>query len=338
MPLHLFDFFQYRTMSTISGKPVGEVGFGMMNLTWRETPIPDEQAFATLRAALAAGANMWNGADFYGPPDASSLQLLNRYFSRYPKDADKVVLSIKGGVNQTTHKIDGKEANVRRCIENALKILDGRKKIDIWAMARQDPEAPLEETLGAAAEYVRSGQIGGIGISEVTAEQIKANAKVHPIAAVEVELSLHTPDILNNGVAATCGSLNIPIVAYSPLGRGLLTGLISKKTDLDTTDIRHALPRFSEDNINKNAKVAEELQKFAKAKGATPAQIAIAWAKLWTGRDGLGPIIPIPGSTTPERATENCKTLTLAEAEFNELEDLRRQSQVVGARYPGEWA
>ena len=319
-------------MTTINRKAVGRVGFGMMNLTWRKYPVPDDQAFAVLKAALGAGANLWNGAEFYGTPEANSLQLLYRYFGKYPEDADKVVLSIKGGVKNL--KPDGSKQNVQDSIDNCLSILKGRKSIDIWAMARQDPTVPLEETLEAAGAFVKAGKIGGIGISEVTAEQIKANAAIHPIAAVEVELSLHTPDILIDGVATACADLHIPIVAYSPLGRGLLLGNIKSKSDLDPTDIRHMLPRFAAENVPENVKIADEIQRIATTKEVTPAQIAIAWVKAWTGRKGFGPIIPIPGATTVERTRENCATVYLTEAEFGELEQLRNESHVVGARYP----
>ena len=314
---------------------MGKIGFGMMNLTWRENPIPDDQAFAALKAALNAGANLWNGGEIYGPPQANSLQLLNRYFTKYPEDADKVILSIKGGCapGNFTQPV-GTTENVKRSIDECLKILDGKKFLDIWEMARQDPNVSLEETVGTAADYVKAGKIGGIGISEVTAEQIKANVALHPVASVEVEVSLHCPDILTNDVAATCAELNIPIVAYSPLGRGLLLGQMTKPQDLDPKDIRHFLPRFQPGNMEKNAEIAIEVQKLAARKECTPAQIAIAWVRSWSGRDGLGSIIPIPGSTTDTRATENCKAVDLSTQELEELEDIRKKNAPIGARYP----
>lgn len=321
-------------MTTLAGKPTGKTGFGLMNLTWRETPIPDDQAFAAMKAALEAGANFWNGGEFYGPPEANSLQLLNRYFTKYPEDADKVIISIKGGANQGATAIDGSRTNVKRCIDGCLKALDGKKFLDIWEMGRQDPKVPLEETVGAVAEYIKAGKVGGLGISEVTAEQIKANAALQTVAAVEVEVSLHCADIFANGVASTCAELDIPIVAYSPLGRGLLLGDITKRSDLDPTDIRLRLPRFQPGNIEKNVAIATEVQKLATSKGCTPAQIAIAWVRSWTGRDGLGTIIPIPGSTTDKRATENCNTVELTSAEFEELENIRKNNEVIGDRYP----
>ncbi len=230
-----------------------------------------------MKAALNSGCNFWNGGEFYGKPEANSLQLLNRYFTQYPEDAEKVVISIKGGLVPGQMKTDGSEKNVRRSIEECLKVLDGKKFLDIFEMSRQDPSTPLEETINTMAQYVKEGKIGGIGLSETTAETIKEAAALHPIAAVEVEMSLQTPDILANGIAKTCGELNIPIIAYSPLGRGLLTAAIAKPSDIDPGDIRHHLPRFAPENMEKNAQMGLEVKKVAKAKDCTPAQVALAW-------------------------------------------------------------
>ena len=230
-----------------------------------------------MKAALNSGCNFWNGGEIYGKPHANSLQLLNRYFTKYPEDADKVVISIKGAITPGKMMPDGSEQGIRRSIDECLKILDGKKFLDIFEQARQDPKVPLKESMDTMAQYVKEGKLGGIALSEVTADQIKEAAALHPIAAVEVEMSLQTPDILTNGVAATCAELKIPIVAYSPLGRGLLTATITKIEDLDPSDIRHRLPRFAAGNLEKNAELGNEIQKVAKAKGCTPAQIAIAW-------------------------------------------------------------
>ena len=305
----------------------------LIDLTWRETPIPDSQAFAAMKAALNSGINFWNGGELYGKPGANSLHLLNRYFTKYPSDANKVIISIKGGMAPGKMAPDGSAKNIRRSIDECLKVLDGKKFLDIFEPARQDPNVPLEETMNAMAQYVKEGKLGGIGISEVTAQQIKAAAAIHPIAAVEVELSIQTPDILTNGVASTCGELNIPIIAYSPLGRGLLTGQISKPSDIDPSDIRHHLPRFSAENMSKNAEMGAEIQKLAKAKDCTPAQIALAWVRSQSGRDGFGVIIPIPGSTTESRAVENSRELSLSEAELREIEGIMGKHEVKGGRY-----
>ena len=286
-----------------------------------------------MKAALKSGANFWNGGELYGPPHANSLQLLNRYFTKYPEDADKVVISIKGSVSRTKRGPDNSEENIRRSIDECLKVLDGKKFLDLFEPARQDPNVPLEETMNAMARYIKEGKLGGISLSEVTEEQIRNAAKLHKISAVDVEMSLQTPDVLNNGVAKTCAELDIPLVAYSPLGRGLLTATFSKPEDIDKGDIRHHLPRFQPGNMEKNAAMGLEVQKVAKGKGCTPAQVALAWVRSYSGKEGFGTIIPIPGSTTEERTIENGIKVTLSDEELKELEEIIQKTIVTGSRY-----
>jgi pyridoxine 4-dehydrogenase len=175
-----------------------------------------------MRAALSLGANAWNGGEIYGTPERNSLHLLNEYFTKYPGDADKVVLSIKGGAVPGELRPDSSKANVARSIDECLKLLDGKKFLDLFECARLDKITPLEETIGTVAEYIKAGKVGGISLSEVNAKTIRKAHAIHPISAVEVEFSLFSTDILTNGVADTCAELGIPIVAYSPLGRGFL--------------------------------------------------------------------------------------------------------------------
>lgn len=148
---------------------------------------------------------------------------MNAYFTKYPEDTDKVILCIKSGVNpHNLMEPQQDHEGIRMCIERCLKVLDGKKKLDLFEVVRQAANTPVETTVAAIAEYVKAGQVGGISLSEVSAETIRRAAKVHPIAAVEVELSLWATDILENGIASTCKELGIPILAYSPLGRGFL--------------------------------------------------------------------------------------------------------------------
>jgi len=176
-----------------------------------------------MNTAFAKGANFWNGGEFYGPPERNSLQLLDEYFTKHPEQAEKVVLSIKGGLKPTMAP-DGSREGVERSVDNTLKLLNGKKFLDVFECARVDPKTPIEITIQALADYVKAGKIGGISLSECSAESIRRAAKVHKIECVEVEFSLWATDILDNGVAKTCAELNIPIVAYSPLGRGFLVG------------------------------------------------------------------------------------------------------------------
>jgi pyridoxine 4-dehydrogenase len=183
-------------------------------LTWKTQPPSDEQSFAAMRAALSTGSNFWNGGEFYGPPNANSLHLLNRYYAKYPEDADKVVLSIKGGANVDNMAPNGSPENIRRSVNDSLKALGDKGRIDIFECARVDKNTPLEVTLKCLEEeFVKTGKIGGIGLSEVSAATIRKAAKITKIVAVEVELSLWATDIFENGVAAACAEFNIPIVA-----------------------------------------------------------------------------------------------------------------------------
>lgn len=286
-----------------------------------------------MKAALNSGANLWNGGELYGKPHANSLQLLNRYFTKYPEDADKVVISIKGSISPTKMAPDNSEKNIRRSIDECLKILDGKKFLDLFEPARQDPNVPLEETMNAMAKYIKEGKLGGISLSEVTEDQIRNAEKFHKVAAVEVEMSLHSPDILHNGVAKTCAELDIPVIAYSPMGRGLLTARFSKPEDIEKGDVRHRLPRFQPGNMEKNAAMGLEVQKVAKAKGCTPAQVALAWVRSYSGKEGFGTIIPIPGSTTEERAIENANEVTLSDEELKEIGEIMKKTEVAGGRY-----
>lgn len=175
-----------------------------------------------MRTAVSLGSVQWNGGELYGSPERNSLHLLNEYFTKYPEDADKVVLSIKGGTIPNQLVPDSGRSNVKRSIDECLKLLDGKKFLDLFECARYDGKTPLEETIGTIAEYVKAGKVGGISMSEVNAETIRKAHAIHPISAVEVEFSLFATDILTNGVADTCAELGITIVAYSPLGRGFL--------------------------------------------------------------------------------------------------------------------
>lgn len=158
-------------------------------MTWHEPLAPEDQAFEAMRTALKNGLNFWNAGEIYGTPEYNSMHLLERYFAKYPEDAEKVVLSVKGAYGG--HSIDASPEGIRRSIDNCINILKGRKKIDIFECARRDPNTPLEVTFGVMdKEYVQTGKIGGIGLSEVKASTIHEAVKITKIAAIEIELSL----------------------------------------------------------------------------------------------------------------------------------------------------
>ncbi|KAL7267249.1 hypothetical protein RUND412_010170 [Rhizina undulata] len=321
-------------MPTLVGKEIGATGFGLMGMTWRPTQTPDEQAFAAMKAAIANGTNFWNGGEFYGTPEPTlNLQLLNRYFTAHPEDESRVVLSVKGGIDFVSHQPNGSAEGVRKSVDNVLRILDGKKHLDIFQCARVDPKVFIEETIAALAEYVKAGKISGIGLSECAAESIRRAHKVHPIASVEVEFSLWSTEIVTNGVVEACAELGIPIVAYAPLGRGFLSGHVKSPDDIEVGDIRKVLDRFQPENFKKNLDLVDAIGKVADRKGVTKAQLALAWVRSKSEKKGFPVMIPIPGATVKERVEENAKEVTVTEEEIEEIEKILASIDVVGGRY-----
>jgi len=321
-------------MVQLVGKEVGKIGYGMMGLTWRQSPPSQSQSFEALRTALSLGATAWNGGELYGSPERNSLHLLNEYFTKYPEDAEKIVLSIKGGIIPGQMKPDGSKAGVQRTLDESLKQLDGKKFLDLFEMARLDPTVPVEETVGYLAEYVKAGKLGGISLSEVNANTIRKAAKVHKISAVEVEFSLFATDILTNGVADACAELGIPIVAYSPLGRGFLTGQYQSYDDLPEDSMLRHFPRFQKDVFDENLKLVHEVESIAAKKGVKPSQIAIGWVLAQSGKNGLPEFIPIPGATTSARIEENMGAAELNDEEMAAIGDILKKFVPIGTRYP----
>ncbi|KAF1994093.1 Aldo/keto reductase [Amniculicola lignicola CBS 123094] len=320
-------------MVHLSNKEIGSVGYGMMGLTWRASPPSQEQAFEAMKAAYNKGSYFWNGGELYGSPDRNSLHLLNEYFTKYPEDADKVVISIKGGLKRGQMMPDGSKENIDRSIGECLKWLDGKKSLDLFECARVDKNVPIEDTIGYIAEYIKAGKLGGISLSEVSAPTIRRAHAVHPISAVEVEFSMFSLDILENGVASTCAELGIPIVAYSPLGRGFLGGQFKKYEDIPADSSLKIFPRYSAENFDQNIKLVQEVEKIAKSKGATPAQVAIGWIISHSGKPGLPTIIPIPGATTAARIEENVHPAQLSAEELAVIDDILKTFPTAGERY-----
>ncbi|RYP26564.1 hypothetical protein DL768_011704 [Monosporascus sp. mg162] len=314
-------------ITTVAGKAVGPVGFGMLGLTKPWAPVEYPIAAKVMKTALEQGANLWNGGMHYGTPEANSLHLLKYYFEQYPEDTNKVVLSIKGAFSPRTGP-DGSPEGIRASVEEAFRVLGGTKTIDIFECARVDPKVPIEASIGTLAKLVKEGKIGGIGLSEVSANTIRKAAAVHPIAGVEVEISLFTPDPLHNGVADTCHELGIPIIAYSPIGRGWLTGEIRKLDDLPADDFRRMLPRFKPEAFDQNFKLVEAVERMAKRKGVTTAQVAIGWVVVQGA-------IPIPGSARVERVIENTKAASLTDGELAEIQKFLGTFPISGERYGG---
>ena len=284
-----------------------------------------------MKAALDRGANFWNGAQYYGTPTVNCLHLLNHYFTTYPEDSKKVILSIKGAFSRAGP--DNSPAAIRKSVDTCLEVLDGKVFLDIFLPGRIDPQVPVEETVHALAEYVKAGRIGGYGLSECSAETIRRAHAVYPMSAVEIELSLFSTDTLSNGVAQTCSELKIPMIAYSPLSRGFLTGQINKLDDLPEDDSRRRFPRFQPDVFDLNIKLVKEIGQLAKKTGYTMPQVALAWVSAQTKKTN-NPVIPIPGCTTIARVKENFTHVSLDERDLDELSQMVEKITVHGDRYP----
>ncbi|PSK38032.1 Pyridoxal reductase [Elsinoe australis] len=321
-------------MAQIAGRSIGPIGYGLMGLTWRDKQATDEEAIKCMETAFENGVNFWNGGEFYGPIERNSLHILNAYFTKHPEQADKVVISIKGGAKPGVPIPDGTRENIRRSIDECLKILDGNKFLDIFECARVDPKVPIETSIAAIAEYVKAGKVGGISLSECSADSIRRAAKVHKIAAVEVEVSLWATEIFENGVAQACAELDIPIVAYSPLGRGFLTGQIKSFDDLPEGDFRRHSPRFQPGAFEKNLDLVHQLQKLAEKKGCTPGQVGVSWVLHQASKPGMPKFIPIPGASKPERIVENNISVQLSDSDEAEIQKILDSAEVVGGRYP----
>lgn len=288
-----------------------------------------------MRAALAAGAVFWNGGDFYADPNGrNSNHLLRDYFAQYPDDASKVVISIKGGVDPAKKAVGGDEANILRCINDTNAQLAGKKTLDIYQCARVDQKVPIEVTMRAFQKTIDAGQLRGVTLSEPSADTIRRAAKVMPIRGVEVEFSLFETSILDNDVAAACAENHIPVIAYSPLGRGFLTGQFKTPADVPK-DFRQHMPRFQPGNFEDNLKLAQRVADLAHAKGVTTAQVAIAWVVAMGRRPGMPQFLPIPGATTEARVLENMKLAQLTDQEVEQLFEYSRKAEVKGTRYPG---
>jgi len=255
--------------------------------------------------------------------------LLGKFLREIPREsaviATKFGFKIENGIRGT----DSSPANVRRACDASLKRL-GIEVIDLFYQHRVDPQVPIEETVGAMGELVKQGKVRALGLSEAGPETLRRAAKIHPITALQSEYSLWTRDVESNGVLATCRELGITFVAYSPLGRGFLTGAIQRLDDLDPSDWRRTNPRFQEHALDANLKLAEVVKRIAVRKGCTPAQLALAWV-LAQGRD----VLPIPGTKRVKYLEDNMGALkvNLSKTELSEIDAQFQEVPVHGERY-----
>ncbi|EFZ01777.1 Aldo/keto reductase [Metarhizium robertsii ARSEF 23] len=323
-------------MPTIVGKQVGPIGYGLMGLTAIQTPDTDEANFTAIKTAIESGCTFLNGAEFYGTgPEENSLTLLRRYFAKYPEDAERVAINIKGGRDFKTLGFDGSPEGVARSIEHSLEQLGPVGRIAQWGMARKDLSHDYEdETLASIDGYVKSGRIDGISTSEINATTLRSAARKFRISALEIEVSLFHTDALTNGLCAACAELDIPVIAYSPLGRGLLGGRVKRLDDLALDDMRRDLPRFKDENLQVNLELVQKVEALARKKGCTPAQIAINWLLALSKRPGMPVIIPIPGSSDPGRIKENAAIIDLTSEDMAEIDGMLQGFVAAGDRYP----
>ncbi|MHC4377557.1 MAG: aldo/keto reductase [Planctomycetota bacterium] len=315
----------------LHGPQVSALGLGCMGMSEFYGPGDEARSIETLHAAVDAGVTFWDTADMYG--SGHNERLLGRAFAESPGLRERVTLATKFGIRRGDAGaflgVSGRPEYVRQACEASLARL-GVESIDLYFQHRKDPEVPIEDTVGAMAELVREGKVQHLGLSEVGPETLKRATEVHPIAAVQSEYSLWSRDLERTTLAA-CAELGVGFVAYSPLGRGFLTGAIKKAEELDADDWRRTNPRFEGDAFERNWALVSQLVELAEAKGCTPAQLALAWVQ--TRADW---IVPIAGTRSPERLRENAASedVALTPAELARLDRVFAPDAVAGTRYP----
>ncbi|MFI7017115.1 aldo/keto reductase [Streptomyces sp. NPDC050164] len=312
------------------GPEVGVQGLGCMGMSFAYGPVDADASRATLERALELGVTFYDTADAYGAGE--NERFLSPFFKAH---RDEVVIATKFALSippddPTRRVIRNDPPYIRQAVEASLKRLDV-DVIDLYYMHRRDVNVPIEESVGTMADLVREGKVKHLGLSEVTADELRAAHAVHPIAAVQSEWSLFSRDIEPKVVPAA-RDLGVALVPYSPLGRGFLTGSFAKAEDLTSDDFRRQQPRFTGDNAARNAALLEPIRTIASSHGATPGQIALAWVQQQAAVHNL-PVIPIPGTRKPTRVEENTAAtgIVLTDEQLALLDGIA--AQVAGNRY-----
>jgi aryl-alcohol dehydrogenase-like predicted oxidoreductase len=322
------------------GPEVGVIGLGCMGMTHAYDPVGRDDATSVdvIRRALDLGVTLLDTSDAYGP--FTNEELVGKALAGPYRE--RAVLATKVGLvmdpatagGRPTYSNNGRPEHVRRSIDDSLRRL-GTDHVDLYQLHRIDPAVPVEETWGAMAEAVAAGKVRALGLSEVSVEQIERARAVHPVAAVQSELSLWTRDPLptsgpgdpDTAVLPYCEREGIAFLPFSPLGRGFLAGRFASFDDLPADDMRRSLPRFQQDALRANLAVVASVRAVAERVGASPAQVALAWV-LAQGRY----VIPIPGTKTPKYLADNAGAaeVSLSAADLAELDGV---PAATGTRY-----
>lgn len=319
----------------IAGQSVGGVGLGLMGMSWAYGPASSaEDSHKVLNRALELGVNFWDTADLYGAGHNEELvgpvvrERRSEIFlaTKFANVYDRTLTSHQDQVEANAPwVVDGTPEYIRKAVDLSLQRL-GIDQIDLYYQHRVDPKVAIEESVGAMAELVKEGKVKYLGLSEVSATTIRKAHAVHPISAVQNEFSLWTRDFEEEEIPVTA-ELGIAFVPYSPLGRGFLTGKIESVDTLSDDDYRKTSPRLTDGNLEANMAIVDVVRSVAESKGATPAQIVLAWV-LAAGEH----VIPIPGTTKVHRLEENAAAIDI-ELSADELAKLSSVQEASGARY-----